>query len=98
MTIQTLDQLNYLIIVNELSKRSYMTFCFEKWRTLIVWTTHNKSLMLCKKVYVSLVVRASVHQGTTRLTRLRNELYSDLFQAVLALSVGRPNINAVQQL
>ena len=33
-----------------------------------------------------LIVRASVQQGRTRLTRLRNELYSDSFHAVLAWS------------
>ena len=38
---------------------------------------------------LQLVVRASVQQGSTRLTRLRNELYSDSFHAVLALSCGR---------
>ena len=38
-----------------------------------------------------LVVRASVQQGTTMLTRLRNELYSDSFHAVLALSCGPVN-------
>ena len=37
---------------------------------------------------LQLVVRASVQQGSTRLTRLRNELYSDSFHAVLALSRG----------
>ena len=31
-----------------------------------------------------LIVRASVQQGRTRLTRLRNELYSDSIHAVLA--------------
>ena len=31
-----------------------------------------------------LIVRASVQQGKTRLTRLRNELCSDSFHAVLA--------------
>ena len=31
-----------------------------------------------------LIVRASVQQGRTRLTRLRNELCSDSFHAVLA--------------
>ena len=30
------------------------------------------------------IVRASVQQGRTRLTRLRNELRSDSFHAVLA--------------
>ena len=36
------------------------------------------------------IVRASVQQGSTRLRRLRIELYySDSFHAVLALSCGR---------
>ena len=35
------------------------------------------------------IVRASVQQGRTRLTRLRNELYSDSFHAVLAWSCGQ---------
>ena len=44
--------------------------------------------MLCKKgLYI--IVRASVQQGSTRLRRLRIELYSDSFHAVLALSCGR---------
>ena len=36
-----------------------------------------------------LIVRASVQQGRTRITRLRNELYSDSFHAVLAWICGR---------
>ena len=38
---------------------------------------------------LELVVRASFQQDRTRLTRLINELYSDSFHAVLALSCGR---------
>ena len=37
---------------------------------------------------LQLIVWASVQQGRTRLTRLPNELYSDLFHAVLAFSCG----------
>ena len=37
---------------------------------------------------LQLILRASVKQGSTRLRRLRNELYSDSFHAVLALSCG----------
>ena len=33
---------------------------------------------------LKLIVRASFQQGTTRLTRLRNDLYSDSFHGVLA--------------
>ena len=33
---------------------------------------------------LTLIVRTSVQQGKTRLTRLRNELYIDSFHAVLA--------------
>ena len=36
-----------------------------------------------------LIVRASFQQGRARLTRLRNELCSDSFHAVLAWSCGR---------
>ena len=36
-----------------------------------------------------LIVRASVQQGRTRLTRLHNELYSNLFHAVLTWSCGQ---------
>ena len=35
-----------------------------------------------------LIVRPTVQQARTRLTRLRTELYSDLFHAVLAFSFG----------
>ena len=38
---------------------------------------------------LQLIVWASIQQGTTRLTRLRNDLYSDSFHAVLALSCGQ---------
>ena len=38
---------------------------------------------------LELIVLVSVQQGRTRLTRLRNELYSDSFHAVLAWSCGR---------
>ena len=38
---------------------------------------------------LQLVVWASVQQARTRLSCLRNELYSDSFHAVLALSCGR---------
>ena len=38
---------------------------------------------------LQLIVRASVQQGSTRLRRLRIELCSDSFHAVLALSCGR---------
>ena len=38
---------------------------------------------------LQLIVWASVQQGRTRLTRLRNELCSDSFHAVLALSCGQ---------
>ena len=37
---------------------------------------------------LQLIVRASVQQGRTRLRRLRIELWSDSFHAVLALSCG----------
>ena len=35
------------------------------------------------------IVRASVQKGRTRLTRLRNKLYSDSFHAALASSCGK---------
>ena len=38
---------------------------------------------------LQLIVWASDQQGRTRLTRLRNELCSDSFHAVLALSSGQ---------
>ena len=38
---------------------------------------------------LQLIVRASVQQGSTRLRRLRIELCSDSFHALLALSGGR---------
>ena len=38
---------------------------------------------------LELIVRASVQQGKTGLTCLRNELYSDSFHAVLAWSCQR---------
>ena len=38
---------------------------------------------------LQLIVRASVQQGRAGLTRLRNELCSDSFHAVLAWSCGR---------
>ena len=38
---------------------------------------------------LQLIVWVSVQQCNTRLARLRNELYSDSFHAVLALSYGR---------
>ena len=38
---------------------------------------------------LQLIVRASVQQGSTGLRRLRIELCSDSFHAVLALSCGR---------
>ena len=37
---------------------------------------------------LQLIARASVQQGRTLLTHLRNELYIDSFHAVLALSCG----------
>ena len=37
---------------------------------------------------LQLILRASAQQGSTRLRRLRTELYSDSFHAVLALSSG----------
>ena len=37
---------------------------------------------------LELIVWASVQQGRTRLTRLRNDFYSDSFHAVLAWSCG----------
>ena len=38
---------------------------------------------------LKLIVWASAQQGRTRLTRLRNELNSDSFHVVLAVSCGR---------
>ena len=38
---------------------------------------------------LQLIVQASFQQGRARLTRLRNELCSDSFHAVLAWSCGR---------
>ena len=52
------------------------------------WKIYNKSLKLCKKVYVYVVVRVSVEQGRTRLTRLRTlrtKIFNYSFHAVLAL-------------
>ena len=46
-----------------------------------IWSPSIRSYII-----LALILRTSVQQGWTRLTRLRNELYSDSFHAMLALS------------
>ena len=52
-----------------------------------MYAMDNKQ-QIADAVQKGLIVRASVQQSRTRLTRLRNELHSDSFHAVLAWSCG----------
>ena len=64
------------------------------WKRGMFFSVKKRAHPIHSSIVFPLIVWASVKQGRTRLTRLRNELCSDSFQARVA---GGPNVNAVQQ-